>query len=92
MKLHSPHVSRFTLHASRSPRRRSGSAVIVVLALLAIMLIYVTANLRTLASLGAELRLLERRQVQRLQKATHATNAPPAITVSTNAVLSTPNP
>ena len=92
MKLRPHPVSRFTFHASRHRGRRSGSAVIVVFALLAIMLIYVAANLRTLASLGAELRLLERRQVQRLQKATHATNAPPAVTVSTNAAPSAPNP
>ena len=92
MKLPPLHVSRFTLHASRQRGRRSGSAVIVVLALLAIMLIYVAANLRTIASLGAELRLLDRQQVRRLQKATQATNAPPAISVATNAVPPAPNP
>ena len=86
MKLSPLHASRFTLQVSRRPRRQSGSAVIVVLALLAIMLIYVASNLRTLYSLGCELKLLERQQVQRLQKTGQATNAPPAITVVTNTV------
>jgi len=91
-----PHASRFTLHVSRftlyalrftRPRRRqAGSAVIVVLALLAIILVYVAGNLRTLHSLGRELNLLDRQQTRRLQVATQATNAPPAITVATNAV------
>ncbi len=56
------------------------------MALLAIILIYVAANLRTLSSLSAELRLLERQQIHRLQKASQVTNSPPAVTVGTNAV------
>ncbi len=86
MKLPAVHTSRFTLRVSRQPRRQSGSAVIVVLALLAIMLVYVASNLRTLYSLGCELRLLERQQVHRLQTAGQATNSPPAISVVTNTV------
>jgi hypothetical protein len=85
------HVSRFTTSTSPAACRRSGSAVIVVLALLAIMLIYVTANLRTLHSLGGELRLLENRQVQRLQKSAAATRPAP-VPVSTNAVAPAPPP
>ena len=52
-------TSRFTHHVSRprSPRRRqAGSAVIVVMALLAIILVYVAGNLRTLNSLARELK------------------------------------
>jgi hypothetical protein len=90
MKLPPLHVSRFTFHASRPPRRQSGSAVIVVMALLAIILIYVAANLRTLTSLGRELKLLERQQIRRLQTAAPRTNSPPAITVSSNSVPGTP--
>ena len=78
------------VHASHPCCRPAGSAVIVVLALLAIMLIYVAGNLRTLYNLGRELGLLERQQVQRLQTAAHTTNSPPAITISTNTVPKSP--
>jgi hypothetical protein len=84
MKLVFNHASRFTHHVSRPPRRQSGSAVIVVMALLAIILVYVAGNLKTLANLGRELKLLERQQIRRLQKVSPKTNAPPAITISTN--------
>ena len=47
-------------------RRRDGSAVVVVIVLLAIMLIYIGANLKTLNSMGRELNLIEKRQVHRL--------------------------
>ena len=84
MKLLSPHASRITHHVSPPPRRHSGSAVIVVMALLAIILVYVAGNLKTLANLGRELKLLERQQIRRLQIVSPRTNAPPAITISTN--------
>jgi hypothetical protein len=93
MNLLPAHASRSTLHAPRftSPRRReAGSAVIVVLALLAIMLVYVAGNLRTLNSLGRELKLLELQQTRRLQTAVRATNSPPAVTVVTNTVPTPP--
>ena len=100
MKLPHLHVSRFTIHpsfvvplragrrvdVSRPPRRQAGSAVIVVMALLAIILIYVAGNLRTLTNLGRELRLLERQQIRRLQNVAPRTNSPPAITISTNSI------
>jgi hypothetical protein len=86
MKMLPLHVSRFTFHVSRHPRRQSGSAVIVVMALLAIILIYVVGNLKTLANLGRELRLLERKQIRRLQKVPLGTNAPPAVTFSINSI------
>lgn len=75
-----------SFHASRPPRRQSGSAVIVVMALLAIILIYVAGNLRTLTNLGRELKLLERQQIHRLQNVTPKTNSVPAITVRTNSI------
>jgi hypothetical protein len=89
MNLTPVHASRITFHeASLTPRpgRQSGSAVIVVMALVAIILVYVAGNLRTLHNLGRELRFIERQQVQRLQKASHSTNAPSAITIATNSV------
>ncbi len=65
------------LLAAHTPRpRQSGSAVIVVLALLTILLIYVAGNIRTLNSLGRELRLLEHQQTLRLQPAVTSTNTP----------------
>ncbi len=86
MKLPSFHVSRFTFHASRPPRRQSGSAVIVIIAILAILLIYVAGNLRTLANLGRELRLVECQQTRRLRATAPKTNSPPVIIINTNAI------
>ena len=51
-----------------------GSAVVVFLALLAIMLVLVAANSKTLVLLKKELRLVEHQQVQRLERS--QTNAP----------------
>ncbi len=60
--------------------RQRGTAVVVLLAMLAIMMILVAANGRTIFHLQRELRLIERQQVQRLNAA--QTNAvivlPPA--------------
>jgi len=91
MKLPSLHASRFTFHVSRSTRRQSGSAVIVIMALLSILLLYMAYNLQTLANLGRELRLLERQQTRRLQATAPKTNAPPALIISTNSPPSRSN-
>ena len=56
------------------------------MALLAILLLYMSYNLKTLANLGRELRLLERQQTRRLQTAALRTNSPTAITISTNSL------
>jgi hypothetical protein len=56
------------------------------MALLAILLVYVAGNIRTLSHLGRELRLLERQQTRRLQTAALRTNSPTAITISTNSL------
>jgi hypothetical protein len=67
-----------------SKRRQGGSAVIVVLALLAIILVFVGANLRSLSTLGRELKLIEQQQTRRLSKVSVA--VPPAGSViETNA-------
>lgn len=84
MKLPSFHVSRFTLHTPHFTRKESGSAVIVIMALLSILLLYMAYNLRTLANLGRELRLLERQQTHRLQAIATKTNSPPALIINTN--------
>jgi len=90
MKLPSLHALRITPRVSLPRRRQAGSAVIVVMALLAIILVYLAANLRTLDSLGRELKLLERQQTRRLQTATATTNSPSATTVGTNSVPKSP--
>ena len=59
-------------------RRQGGMAVIVMLALLSIMLIYITASIRSLYSLERELKLVDQHQTRRLA-ALSATNSPPAI-------------
>jgi hypothetical protein len=84
MKMRPLHTPPFTFHVSRFTRRQSGSAVIVIMALLSILLLYMAYNLRTLANLGRELRLLERQQTHRLQAAAPKTNAPPTLTITTN--------
>ncbi len=65
-------------------RRQSGSAVIVIMALLAILLLYMAYNIQTLTNLGRELRLLERQQTHRLQTAAPKTNSPSALIINTN--------
>jgi hypothetical protein len=62
---------------SRFPRQ-CGSAVVVVLCLIAIASIYVAFNTRTLNSLNSTVRLLEHRQLLRLQATGLLTNAPTA--------------
>lgn len=55
------------LHSIFTPRRRqNGSAVLVFIMLLAVMLILVTANSKALFHLHQEIKLLEQRQVKRL--------------------------
>jgi hypothetical protein len=49
-----------------SRNRRNGSAVVLFLALLAIMLLLVAANSKALFQLHQEARLLNRRQIERL--------------------------
>ena len=56
---------------SRHPAARHGERgflVIALLAIVAIMLIYVNVNVRLLGNLKRELKLVEQRQVQRLEK------------------------
>jgi type II secretory pathway component PulK len=71
-----------------SRRNEQGMAVVIVITLLAILLIFVAGNIRTLHLLNRELKLLEKRQIQRLQTTTlqssslSNTNQPPAQTNS----------
>lgn len=66
-------------------RRQDGSAVIVVFAILALILIFSTANQRTLHLLSEELRLLDRQQIQNLERfysTAPLTNAPTELEVN----------
>jgi len=58
--------SRFSRPAIRRGER--GFLVIALLAILAIMLIYVNVNVRLLGHLKRELKLVEQKQIQRLEK------------------------
>jgi len=63
---------------SRKRSTQRGVAVIVVLALLAIILLYIGANARTLYQLGRELKVIERHQLHRLAQPQSRTNSIPA--------------
>lgn len=54
---------------------RSGMAVIIVLAFLAIILIYLAGNARTLYWLERDLKVIEQKQVQRLGGTNIKTNS-----------------
>jgi hypothetical protein len=56
-------------------RQHRGMAVIVVLALVSILLIYITANIRTLNQLGRDLKLIEQKQLHRWQTPQPSTNS-----------------
>jgi hypothetical protein len=75
----------FTLR--NASRRDHGSAVVVVIVLLGLMLIFVFANLKTLHFMDRELKLIEKRQVQRLSAKPSVIHT--NLQVQTNAIPST---
>ena len=65
-------------HNSRPAKRmghEQGSAAMVVIAIVAIVLLYVASNLRTLDHLNHEIKLVERRQIHRLERVGISTNS-----------------
>ena len=56
-------------------KRKDGVAAIIMLALLALILTFIFANLRALSDLRGELKIIEQKQIRRLNHP--ATNAPP---------------
>jgi len=58
-----------TVLASVHPGRQGGSAVLVVLVLLALMMVFISANSVTLHSLKRDLHRLEQRQLRRYRAA-----------------------
>ena len=74
------------LNRNRQHSQR-GFLVIALLAIITIMLIYIAANLHVLAALKRDIRLVEQKQVQRLNKSFPApaafTNSAPAVSLHT---------
>jgi hypothetical protein len=72
------------LPAGRHPRANErGFLVIALLTIITIMLLYIAANLHVLAALKRDLRVVEQKQVQLLNRSfptvsVTTTNAPPA--------------
>ena len=56
-------------------RRQNGSAVFIFISLLAIMMILVAANTDALSHLHQEIKLLQHRQIERLNHSQTSTNA-----------------
>jgi len=73
--------STFKSLRANSRRHEEGVAVIVVIAILAILLIYIGGNIRTFDLLSRDLKLIEQRQLRRLSPVNTATNAPPPVRV-----------
>ena len=100
MKINLPEPPRLGKRPARRTRHRErGSAVFIVFVLLSIMLIYVNANLKLLSQLKAELKLIERRQLEKFESppsgslsTTNATRQPSAakLLVPTNAIGAEP--
>ena len=63
-------------------RTESGFLVIALFAIISIMLLYIGANLHVLAALKQDIRLIEQKQIQRLNKANGST-----ATVVTNSLV-----
>ena len=67
MKISTPNQFRRG-HRPAARRGERGFLVIALLAIVAIMLIYVNVNIRLLGNLKRELKLVEQQQIQRLEK------------------------
>ncbi len=60
----------------RPRRNQRGMAVIAIMVIISILLIYLMGNARTLNYLGRELKVIEKKQLLRLQPPPVATNSP----------------
>jgi len=77
-------TSSISARSERVHRNERGFLIIAMMAILAIILIYVAASMRSLTHLRKDLKLVEQKQVQRLAKpsAVQTTNATAAVTSS----------
>ena len=67
------------IRPSTSRRHQRGSAFIIMLALIAILLVIMTANNGSINSLRGELRAVERAQHRHWRQTSLATNLPPTL-------------
>ena len=82
----------FHRHRSAARRGERGFLVIALLAIVAIMLIYVNVNVRLLGNLKRELKLVEQQQIQRLEKiGAEPLRLPNAITNAAGGVTTSPS-
>ncbi len=72
------------IRSSSSSRCRDGSATIIFTILLSIMLILVTAEMRSLAQLHQEERFLEKQQMKRLEQSQSPTNTATVMITASN--------
>ena len=66
-----------SLFQSNHPRSERGSATIVVLVMLGIMMIFFATNMVTIKTLARELKLVEKKQVERLRDGMPRNDIPP---------------
>jgi len=85
----SPHQESFWRCKASARRGERGFLVIALLAIVAIMLLYINFNMRQLGSLRRELKLVEQRQIQRLEKM-GAEPSPLANTITNTTAKATP--
>lgn len=76
------------LSAQSTRRHERGVAVVVVLALLAILMLYITANVRSLRIMSQEIKLVEQRQLRHWSRGA----AVPAVTVPPTVPVGDPTP
>jgi uncharacterized membrane protein YvbJ len=77
MKIITTHFSLVGRARSARPTlAENGSAVVVILILLCIMLLYVAANTATVNWLRGEVKTMDKHQVERLRSSQSATNQP----------------
>jgi type II secretory pathway component PulK len=58
----------------QSNQSQRGTAVIVMLAILSLMFIYIAANVRSLGTLEREIKLLDQKQIRRLERISATNN------------------
>jgi type II secretory pathway component PulK len=78
------------LACSPKPSSQRGSAVLVVLVLLAIMALYMAANSATLNKLRTELKVVESKQLRRYREPVNITAEKPPATTNRMALATAP--
>jgi hypothetical protein len=71
-------------------KRKDGVAAIIMLALLALVLTFIFANLRALSDLRGELKIIEQKQIRRLNHS--MTNTPPGLPTTNSPIADAAKP